>query len=297
MRIGIMDMSVNRGEMANVATAVADAAAIGAASFWAPNFFGLDCLTVLAVAGSQVPSIELGTAVIPIFGRHPRVLAQQALTVHSVTGHRLTLGIGLSHRWLVEGVVGDWPSSPVSYLARYLEQLVPLCTIPGDRQSALSLQIPLDRSLPVVTAALGPKTLAVAGALTDGVVLWCVGPKTIAEVTVPVLAQAAALTDRSTPRVVAGVPVCVTRETATARNGIARRLGQFDALPSYDASLRREGIRSIGELAVVGNRQEVKDGIDRFRQAGVTEFLWNDAAVTQYEKDAGRDCLQEALAH
>jgi 5,10-methylenetetrahydromethanopterin reductase len=296
MRIGVMDMSVNRGEAGNVARAVADASAIGAASFWAPNFFGLDCLTALAVAGTQVPTIELGTAVIPIFGRHPRVLAQQALTVHSATGHRLTLGVGLSHRSLVDGVLGDWPPSPVSYLTRYLEQLVPLCADPANSLSALSLRIPIDRPLPVVTAALGPKTLAVAGAHSDGVVLWCVGPRTIAEVTVPVLAQAAALADRPAPRVVAAVPVCVTPDAATARSGISRRLGQFDTLPSYDASLRREGITSIGELAVVGNRREVEDGIDRFRQAGVTEFLWNDGAVTQYERDANREVLGDLLA-
>jgi 5,10-methylenetetrahydromethanopterin reductase len=297
MRIGTMDMTVNRGETADVVRAVAEAAAIGAASFWAPNFFGLDCLTVLAVAGTQVPTIELGTAVIPIFGRHPRVLAQQALTVHSATAQRLTLGVGLSHRSLVDGVLDTWPPSPVGYLKRFLEALMPLCALDEEKSSTPGLQIPVDRPLPVVTAALGPKTLAVAGTLSDGVVLWCVGPRTISQVTVPILSESAALVGRRAPRVVASAPVCVTNDVTTARSAIARRFGQFDALPSYQASLQREGIDSIGELALVGGRREIEEGIDRFREAGVTEFLWSDASTTRHERDASRDALGEILAN
>jgi len=60
------------------------------------NIFGLEALTSLAVAGSQVPGIELGTAVVPTYPRHPAVLAQQALTAALAVGPgRLTLGIGL----------------------------------------------------------------------------------------------------------------------------------------------------------------------------------------------------------
>jgi alkanesulfonate monooxygenase SsuD/methylene tetrahydromethanopterin reductase-like flavin-dependent oxidoreductase (luciferase family) len=89
--------------------------------------------------------------------------------------------------------------------------------------------------------------------------------------------------------------VCVTQESARVRTTISRRFGQFDALPSYRASLEREGISSLGELAIVGDCKEVVDGIDRFRQAGVTEFLWNDASTTQDEREANRALLAEIL--
>ena len=103
MRIGIMDMTVNRGTLSDVRLALLEAAEIGASSFWVPNFFGLDALTTLAVVAADVPGIELGTAVVPILGRTARVLAQQARTVHAALGGRLTLGVGLSHQLLVEG--------------------------------------------------------------------------------------------------------------------------------------------------------------------------------------------------
>jgi 5,10-methylenetetrahydromethanopterin reductase len=293
-----MDMTVNYGSTGDVMSAVSDAAAIGAASFWAPNFFGLDCLTALAIAGSHVPDIDLGTAVVPIFGRHPRVLAQQALSVHAGIGERLTLGVGLSHRAMVDGLIEPWPESPVGYLERYLEKLIPMCASheDGDAGGANDLHIHHRHKLPVVVAALGPKTLAVAGALSDGVVLWCVGPNTIAKITVPRLEAAAAMADRPHPRIVAAVPVCVTREPHIVRNAIERRFKAYDALPSYRASLEREGVGSIGELAIVGDRGEVIDGIDRFRQAGVTEFLWNDASSTPLEREANRQHLAEILA-
>src|SRR6201981_867899 len=79
----------------------------GFASAWLSNIFGLDALTALAVAGSQVPGIDLGTAVVPTYPRHPAVLAQQALTVALAVGPgRLTLGIGLSHQIVLENMYG-----------------------------------------------------------------------------------------------------------------------------------------------------------------------------------------------
>ena len=56
--------------------------------------------------GAQVPRIELGTGVVPVYPRHPMMLAQQALTVQAATDNRLILGIGLSHQVVVEGMWG-----------------------------------------------------------------------------------------------------------------------------------------------------------------------------------------------
>ena len=81
MRIG---MSLTEPTGPDALTALRDqlqqAADDGFASAWMSNIFGVDALTALAVAGSQVPGIELGTAVVPTYPRHPAVLAQQALT-------------------------------------------------------------------------------------------------------------------------------------------------------------------------------------------------------------------------
>src|ERR1700729_1648679 len=114
----------------------------GFASFWMSNIFGLDALTALAVAGSQVPGIELGTGVVPTYPRHPAVLAQQALTTALAIGAgRLALGIGLSHKIVIENMYGYSFERPARHMREYLSVLTPLldgahANVAGDTVSA-----------------------------------------------------------------------------------------------------------------------------------------------------------------
>ncbi len=90
------------------------------------QIFGPDALTLLATAGAQVPGIALGTGVVPVYPRHPMMLAQQALTVQWATGDRLLLGIGLSHQVVVESMWGLSFERPAQYMREYLASLLPL---------------------------------------------------------------------------------------------------------------------------------------------------------------------------
>ena len=86
-------------------------------SLWVANVQrGFDALTLLALAGQHTRSVELGTFVVPTYPRHPVALAQQALTTTAATGGRLVLGIGLSHRVVMEQGLGfDW-SHPIRHM-------------------------------------------------------------------------------------------------------------------------------------------------------------------------------------
>ena len=96
MNIGIFG-SNNGSTVDGVVAEAAQAERDGFASYWQSQIFGLDALSVLSVVGREVPRIELGTSVIPVYPRHPMMLAQQALTANQAAGGRLTLGIGLGH--------------------------------------------------------------------------------------------------------------------------------------------------------------------------------------------------------
>src|ERR1700723_3815366 len=110
MRIGVSlpDPSGPDGQgrppLAQVRDALQRAADDGFASAWMNNIFGLDALTALAVAGSEVPGIELGTAVVPTYPRHPAALAQQALTVPAAADGRMGLDVGTSHQIVIESM-------------------------------------------------------------------------------------------------------------------------------------------------------------------------------------------------
>ncbi len=95
----------------NLTAMARDAAEQGFDSLWIPQTFGLDTLTAIALAGSQVPDITFATAVVPTYPRHPQMLAQQALTVNAALDGRLVLGIGPSHKPVVEG---SWTSASTS---------------------------------------------------------------------------------------------------------------------------------------------------------------------------------------
>ena len=130
---------------------------------WPSQIFGPDALTLLAVAGAQVPGIGLGTGVVPVYPRHPMMLAQQALTVQAATDNRLILGIGLSHQVVVEGMWGISFDKPARYMKEYLASLMPLlparaCQRAGERVTTNAfapLECPARTAPPVLVAALG----------------------------------------------------------------------------------------------------------------------------------------------
>src|SRR5207247_5341586 len=139
------------------------------------QIFGFDALTMLAVAGREVADIELGTAVIPTYPRHPTALAGQALTTQVATGGRLALGIGLSHQLVVEGMWGYSYDRPARHMREYLSVLVPLLhgetvSFQGETLKANTMgpiELGTSGPPPVLLAALAPVMLRLAGTVTD----------------------------------------------------------------------------------------------------------------------------------
>src|SRR4029079_17012716 len=75
-------------------------------TYWAAQLAVPDALTALAVVAGATSTIELGTAGVPIWLRHPLMLAGQALTLSEIAGGRVLLGIGLAHKSSIEESLG-----------------------------------------------------------------------------------------------------------------------------------------------------------------------------------------------
>ncbi len=277
------------------------AAEQGFTRYWIPQIFGLDALTAFAVAAQDVPDIRVGTAVIPTYPRHPMMLAQQALTVQSVIGNRLDLGIGLSHKPVVEGMWGMPFERPVAHLRDYLSILMPLLT---DYQVSHSGEMltgrgeitpPKVEAPAVLVAALGPQMLRVTGRLADGTITWMTGPKTLAELTVPTISDAAQEAGRPAPQIVAAFPVCVTDNVDAARERAASEYAIYGTLPSYRAMIDREGLAGPEDLAIIGTPDKVGEQIKSLADCGVTCF-GASAFGTSDERSATRDLLVQLVA-
>lgn len=279
MRVGLYFSGLLTSAVDDVVAAIRGAAEEGFSSVWLPQVFGYDTLTLLALAGKEVPGIELGTAVVPTYPRHPIVLAGQALTVQSVTEGRLTLGVGLSHRVMIEDMFGYSFERPARHMKEYLAALLPLLkgesvTFKGETLSATGTVVVPDTTPPkVLLAAMAPAMLKLAGAVADGTITWMTGPKTVANHIVPRLAEAAAGAARDTPRTVVGLPVCVTDDPAGAQERAERAWAMSHELPSYRKMLEKEGLAGPGEIAVVGSEGSVREQLAAVAEAGATDLM------------------------
>jgi F420-dependent oxidoreductase-like protein len=301
MRIGIFAGGTLDGTVDDIVGAARTAEAQGFASYWVPQIFGHDALTVLAVVGREVPRIEIGTSVVPTYPRHPMMLASQALSVQSASGGRLCLGIGLSHQVVIESMLGMSFAKPVRHMREYLSILLPL--LRGESVSVAgetltfhgAVGVPGASPCPVVLAALGPKMLELAGGMADGTLTWCTGPGTLADHIVPTLAAAADAAGRPGARVIAALPVCVTDDVAAAHERAAKLFAIYGHLPSYRAMMDREGVAGPADLAIAGRADEVVERIAALESIGVTDFAAVEFGGTPDEVAATREALTRLL--
>lgn len=279
------------------------AEADGFASWWLAQLRVPDALTTLGVVGRETSTIELGTAVIATWPRHPLMLAAQALTTQELAGGRLVLGIGLAHKSTVEETLGIDFARPAANMDEYLSVLLPAL---ADRNVSFEGEMwtgrtdglggPPDVTAPsVMLAAMGPRMLEIAGARTDGTILWLSGPRTIDEVLRPALEQAAQRAGRPNPRVMASVPVCVTDDPDRVREFIAAVLVGYNDLPSYRAVMDREGVDGPAGVSLVGDEATVSAGIERFADAGTTDFAPAELGTNADETTRTRALLKSMV--
>lgn len=281
MRIGIGIGEIS-GAPAGVESLIAQAQRAeqdGFASGWFANIFGFDAIMAAAICGRATKRIELGTAVVPTFPRHPTAMAQQALSAQAACGGRFALGIGLSHQIVIETMLGLSFAKPYSHMREYLAVLGPLIRSGSVSHQGEEFRVNANLAVagappcPILVAALAPRMLALAGREAEGTITWMTGPKTLREHTIPRMSEAAAKAGRPQPRIVVGLPVAVTDDVAAARETAARIFQIYGSLPSYRAMLDREGAEGPADVAIVGDAATVSEQIGRLRDIGVTDYL------------------------
>jgi F420-dependent oxidoreductase-like protein len=273
----------------------------GFARVWMTQMpYDVDLLTVLAVAMREVTEIGVASGVVPIQNQHPMLMAQRALTLNLIADGRFTLGVGVTHRAVTEGMWGvSWDRS-VRRLSEYLDGLLPL--LDGQPVNATgemlttrgALQIPAAPTPEVYVAALGPQMLRLAGRRTAGTITWMTGPKTLKEHIGPTLRTAAEEAGRSAGdvSVAAALPVAVTDDVDAARSLAAEQFAMYGQLPSYRAMLDREGYAGPEDAAVIGDEATVRDRLDGVRAANVDEFV----AIPFDPSSEGRDRTRVLLS-
>ncbi len=285
MRIGLQ-VSADRGRYATkVEKLQADARwadEAGLDTIWTPQIPDeFDVMMAVALMGAVTSRIEIGTSVVPIQPRHPVVLAQQALSAQAICEGRFTLGLGVSHHWIISDMLGLPYERQATTMRCYLDVLDSALTGPGlveVKNELFTIRQPFDvtdiKTTPIMIAALGPVMLHLAGSRASGTVLWLADERSIESHVIPQITKAAESAGRPAPRIMAGVPVCLCLESEVdaAVERTNKTLSEVVASPNYVRLMEHGDAGTIGDVLICGNEAAMEARLRRFSDAGVTDL-------------------------
>jgi F420-dependent oxidoreductase-like protein len=287
------------------------AESLGYESVWATHTVSREPLQVLAAYAARTERMGLGTGIVPLVSRHPIVTAMEAATLDEASGGRLLLGIGISHRSLVEGWYGLPFGKPLGQMREYATIVRSLLDDgavhhEGEHYTARFsfLGYQPRRGIRLLFAALAPGMLRLAAELADGVVLWMCSPSYIRETIRPTIDQALARhgRDQAAFDIVAAVPSALTENPDGARDAFRRSARPYMQLPFYRkvieagghadalaASDAREVLPQtfVDDMGGFGDPDTLHAKIEEYRDAGVT--LPAVGSVPRHEGGAGTE--------
>ena len=264
---------------------------LGVESVWVtqlPN--SRDAALVLAAYAHATQRLAFGTAVLPIYTRHPTAMVQMAATLDEMSGGRFILGLGVSHKVTVESMWGLHLEHPAAAMREYLDIVRTSlrdggCSMEGKHFSAhWAYSGPRRAEMPVFISALGPRMLELAGEKADGVVLWMCSPAYIRDHVVPAVTAGRQKAGKTMDgfEIFAAIPVCLTTDRA-AGQAVFRQTVERYANPAlyYRKMMDASGFKAeleagevsegmLDELSGIGDEEKVRDVIRRYREAGVT---------------------------
>jgi alkanesulfonate monooxygenase SsuD/methylene tetrahydromethanopterin reductase-like flavin-dependent oxidoreductase (luciferase family) len=290
------------------------AESLGYESVYTTHIAGRESLTVLTAYALATERIRVGSGVVPIYTRTPATMAQTAATIDELSGGRFTLGIGVSHRPVVEFWHGQTIDKPATEMREYLS--ITRAILRGEDppagekwQTVFHLAgIDPRPELPIYIAALSPAMLRLAGEIADGVILWLCNPNYIRDEVVPRVREGrekAGLTMDGFS-IVAAVPGGLAEDRSAAYDAMRTDLLPYFGLPFYRAMIERSGFAAdiaafdaaggdfnamraaisddfLGVLTAIGSEDDVRGGLARYADAGADSPCIGPVPQTDFE--------------
>ncbi|WP_220195994.1 LLM class flavin-dependent oxidoreductase [Ktedonospora formicarum] len=268
--------------------AIGKAESAGVRQIWMTQSTPLpDTLGIFTAAAMKTSSIRMGTAIVPTYPRHPLALAQQALTIADLAPDRLRLGVGPSHRPVMEGVYGLSMESPHEHLREYVAVLRALLwdgkvDFQGKYYTVKST-FPRPPRIPILVSALRENAFHLAGEISDGSLSWVCPPPYLLEKSLPAQRAGAAEVGRSVPPLVAHIPVAFSQDKQAVLAATRQQLGRYGKLPFYVKMFASAGftIPSSGELpedlveslVLSGDDATIAERVRGYLDAGLDEVM------------------------
>lgn len=302
-RIGLIVDGTNAAAAVNT---IAAAEAAGVRQIWMGQHpWSPDILTTFAAA-TKTSTVRLGTSIVPTYPRHPLVLAQQALALYDIAPGRLCLGIGPSHKAIIEGIYGLAQTTPLAHVREYVKVLrAALWEAKVDHHGQffnVIVTFPRTAQIPVLISTLGKKAFQLAGEIADGALSWMCPVPYLLRTGIPALRTAAAANGRSAPPLVAHVMVALSQDRHSVLATGHQLLDTLANLPFYTKMFAEAGFpltagqtsvpdALVDSLVISGNEATVAARFTELLAAGLDELNVALVPIT----DAGDE--QSRLMH
>ncbi len=258
-----------------------------------------DDLTLFAAAAVQTSYIRFGTAIVPTYPRHPLALAQQALTLSDLAPERLRLGVGPSHRPIIEDVYGIKMDAPLENEREYVSILRAALwegkiDFHGKYYNVKS-KFPRTPRTPILISALRTGAYELAGEIADGAISWMSPVQFLLEKAVPALKAGAEKGERGVPPLVAHVPVAMSQDRQAVLSASREQLGRYGRLPFYAGMfveagypVSADGVMSdalFDNLVVSGDEATISKRLTDLLAAGLDEILITHVSVANAQDE------------
>jgi 5,10-methylenetetrahydromethanopterin reductase len=239
-----------------------------------------DATIVASAYLSTAPSATVGTAVLPVYTRHPVAAAQAALTLSDFSGGRFVLGLGYSHQFINEYVLGYQQGPPIAVMREYLKIVKGLINEgsiihEGKYFTARAHYVGPRNPVPVFLAALRPQMIRLAVEQCDGIVLWLCTPRFVRERVTPVVQAACAEfgKDPEQFQVVTMLPTYTGEFAHLALEQFSQTVKAYRLIPYYRYVLEAHGGIDAEQLCLIGSEDHIRGRMAEFREAGCTPIV------------------------
>ncbi len=186
MRLGLVT-GYSGPKMQHTLDVILEAERLGFDSVWTGEAWGSDVISFLAFVGARTSRIKLGAGILQMQARTPAMAAMSAMTLDGLSNGRFIIGLGPSNPQVIEGWHGVPYGKPLQRYREYIAILRKILAreerlqfdgqeyqIPYNGPDASGLGKPLKSILhgrpdmKIYTASIGPKGIALAAEIADG---------------------------------------------------------------------------------------------------------------------------------
>jgi alkanesulfonate monooxygenase SsuD/methylene tetrahydromethanopterin reductase-like flavin-dependent oxidoreductase (luciferase family) len=258
-RLGLVAATFSGLSWADLQELAREAEAAGFEALFLPEFMN-DALANCQLVTQVTSRLKAATWVANIYLRHPALCAQTAAALDYTSRGRLILGLGVSHRPIVEGVYQGKMERPRDFLRQYVTTVRQVLTGRGYPSAPAQPPQAATYGVPIYIAALALETVELGGELADGVMLDLCPPSRLPKVRAALARGAAkAGRDASAVNLTLGLLACISDDLPAARAAAKATLAVYGALPFYNKLFRNSGFEQEAVALGKGEAQAVSD--------------------------------------